>query len=225
MKELPILYNTDMVLAKLDGRKTVTRRPINVPSGWRLIGDSRTMDVPRPAIKYDDRIWFQWAEYFASGGVQIERCPWKPGDILYSRETWAKKFISQTDYTIHYAAGSVGYKGTWRPSIHMRKEYARIWERVVSVRAERLQDITEEDAIKEGAQYFKDLPIGPITPITSDPNRWSMESPQNTDQCLYTARMAFANVWQKIYGTWDDNPFVWVITTEILSTTGRPKDI
>jgi hypothetical protein len=222
MKILPILYNTDMVLAKLDGRKTVTRRPIKTPNGAYgfFVVKNKAGGVTR-VLAHDDNERTEKDD----GREWVINPPYRPGDILYVRETWAKKFISQTDYTIHYAAGGVGYKGTWRPSIHMPKEAARIWERVVSVRVERLQDITEEDAIKEGAQYFKDLPIGPITPITSDPNRWSMESPQNTDQCLHTARMAFANVWQKIYGTWDDNPFVWVITTEILSTTGRPKDI
>jgi len=242
MKELPMLYNTDMILAKMDGRKTQTRRPIKVPSSWIFTGDSRTRDIPRPAIKYDDRIWFQWAEHFASGGIQSERCPWKPGDILYARETWdyAEDELGRHDKKTKgdcfgkflYKANGDGNHGRWRPSIHMPKEAARIWDRVVDVRVERLQDISEEDAIAEGAQHFPHIPVGPITSsMNARPERWSMESSKDTDSCVSSAKWAFAGYIDKISPAmngnriWAANPWVWVVKTETLSTTGKPQNL
>jgi hypothetical protein len=237
MKVLPILYNTDMVLAKLDGRKTVTRRPMKIQPDDSGLHDHTQFPM---SVVSDLKGWHGTR---ADNGESIEfKAPYKPGHIIYVRETvyehgeWAWQSFPSGDgeevFRSHYprifsykAGGGKPDKFRTLPSIHMPKEAARIWERVVSVRAERLGDITEEDAIKEGARYFKDLPIGPITPVTSDPNRWSMGNPLNTDSCLSSARWAFASLWDKVYGTWYHNPWVWRIQTEILSTTGRPKDI
>ncbi|MCK2149473.1 hypothetical protein MYE70_10385 [Marinobacter alexandrii] len=106
----------------------------------------------------------------------------------------------------------------WRPSIHMPRWASRITLEITDVRVERLHDITEQDAIAEGAQHFPDLPS--THPYDQD-NRWSMEQPERTTQCLGSARMAFANYFCKLSGKapkgqvdpepWDSNPWVWVI--------------
>ena len=114
----PILFNTQMVRAILEGRKTVTREVIK----------------PR----------------------------YREGDVLYVRETWAP--WSRTEGImpkIHYKADGENLPGVkWRPSIHMPIEAARIFLRVTDMRVERLQDITIDDALHEGAdisQGFKDF--------------------------------------------------------------------
>jgi hypothetical protein len=81
--------------------------------------------------------------------------------------------------------------------------------------AERLTDISDEDAMAEGARKFDDLPS--THPYGQDP-RWSMETPVSTDQCLGSARMAFANYWEKIngLGSWHPNTWVWVIEFKMM---------
>ena len=99
----------------------------------------------------------------------------------------------------------------WRrkiPAIHMFRWASRITLEITAVRVERLQEISEADAQAEGAQRFPDLPYG-----GQPDNRWSMELPSSTGQCLHTPRMAFANYLNKVNGegTWDANPWVWVV--------------
>jgi hypothetical protein len=95
---------------------------------------------------------------------------------------------------------------------------SRITLEITDVRVERLQDISEEDAIAEGAQRFPDLPGK--NPWGQD-DRWSMEQPNSVDDCLGSARSAFGNYFCKLAGNapkgihdprpWDANPWVWVI--------------
>lgn len=100
----------------------------------------------------------------------------------------------------------------WTPSIHMEHRWSRISLEITSVRVERLQEITDADAAAEGARRFDNIPD--LNPYGQGP-RWSMESPTNTDQCLRTARFAFASLWNSISdetADWDANPWVWVVS-------------
>ncbi|MCM1427113.1 MAG: hypothetical protein NC118_10955 [Eubacterium sp.] len=203
---LPILFNTDMVRAILDGRKTVTRR---------IYKDKDT-----------ERI-----------------CPIRPGDILYVRETWA--FIPcircNGEYTrpgagmACYDTQAVEYgisdgcfvyradcKNTkqicWRPSIHMPKEAARIWLKVIDVRAERLQNI--RNFREEGIKLSESCEECYIACGGCD----SVNSPTGCDNEIE----AFINLWDSTikkadinrYG-WQANPFVWVIEFE---RCGKPEE-
>ena len=128
----PILFNTDMVRAILEGRKTVTRRVVKFKPGQN---PQWTGYIPDGQVLY------------GSNNIPASKSPYQPGDILYVRETWTRSM-----------AGTYLYKATdtpiildrWRPSIHMPKEAARLFLRVTDVRAERLQAITIEDIQKEG---------------------------------------------------------------------------
>lgn len=133
----PILFNTEMVRAILDGRKTVTRRVI------------------KPQPKEYQRIIFdtarkEWA-YTIGKSVFVDRlCKtrYRPGDILYVQETWAP--VDGGGY-IYRAGFGVGKNvPLWNPSTRMPKEAARIFLRVTDVRVERLQDITAEQCVSEG---------------------------------------------------------------------------
>lgn len=100
----------------------------------------------------------------------------------------------------------------WKSPVNMPRWVSRITLEITDISVQRLQDITEEQAILEGARRFDDLPSS--HPYKQD-DRWSMEKPEKTSQCLGTARMAFANYWNKNYEKkgfgWDRNPWVWVI--------------
>lgn len=190
-RALPILFNTEMVRAILDGRKTCTRRVIKLPENMDGVPVGKNGDSSNPL------------GFMYPGG--IKRPPYQPGDILYVRETWCALPVNEAGHmrghSIYYyrADGDLrpeGWRGKWRPSIHMPKEAARIWLKVTDVRVERLQEITEEQAKLEGCN-----------------------SGMLTGPC--TARGQFENLWNStikksdldLYG-WDANPRVWVIEFE-----------
>lgn len=195
----PILFNTEMVKAILEGRKTVTRRVIKpqIPNfaEVKLFGEK-----PTPFYIFD--------------GNQTELKPkYCIGDILYVRETWKKydKMIGtgsecHLESFIGYKANdntkvpSEFFESNWRPSIHMPKEAARIFLKVTNVRVERLQDITEEEAMQEGI-------IPNIDSFSNKLDKTSIE--------------LFSDLWNSTikkqdldeYG-WEANPYVWVIEFE-----------
>ncbi len=191
---LPILFNTDMVLAILDGRKTVTRRVVK-KSQCMLADRKEPHELDRRHALFDG---MTDAELVAC----TYRPPYKPGDTLYVRETWCKNADSEEYY---YAANRetgvcAPYGLKWRPSIHMPKQAARIWLRVMDVRVERLQDMTGQDILQEGVNCHV------------HPEAHYFEG---------NKKMMFEEVWNSTikrqdldrYG-WDANPWVWVIEFE-----------
>lgn len=199
---LPILFNTDMVRAILDGRKTVTRRCVK-PQHLKVLESpyhKAHQEVP------DDVLLKKLCEP-----------PYQPGDILYVRETWGDYRECQEGgcgyymYRADYPDGATAYlydEGTvcdlprWRPSLHMPKEAARIWLKVTDVRVERLQDMKPEDARKEGTKVKPEDCVGKFDYISE-------------------LLMLFSNLWNSTikksdldrYG-WDANPYVFVIEFE-----------
>lgn len=206
----PILFNTEMVRAILDGRKSCTRRLLKGPF---TVHPNGYITKPR-------------------GNENL--CPYEPpyqlGDIIYVRETWIEecgKYYYRADYDSDYLDScetlSGGYPAScrnhvmcegctatstrihWHPSIHMPKEAARIWLKVTDVRVERLQDITEDGAKAEGAID----------------NRGFIHSPENEYDSIHTAREHFAEIWNKTINKsdidrfgWNANPWVWVVEFE-----------
>lgn len=214
--EKPILFNTEMVKAILEGNKTQTRRVIKnkYPNadielfenkyGKRLV--YKQNDVPEPIINENGSRKVHLTAY-----EEIKK-PYEIGDILYVRETWAVcsalNLCSPNKCNIEHQLKEeiVWYKsdgeqpnegktagehligrGKWRPSIHMPRAAARIFLKVNDIRVERLQDISEADALKEGFE----------------------EAPE-----IFTSKELFQAEWNSIYKNWDENPWVWVIEFE-----------
>ena len=151
----PILFNTEMVRAILEGRKSCTRRICKdaneyvVPDMDFYNADKRTYAVHNFADK----------KHTEQLSIAERTCPICPGDILYVRETWCKgleRYIYRADYsdTEKFYRDGKEIEMKWRPSIHMPKEAARIWIKVTDVRVERLQEITGESALAEGADKY-----------------------------------------------------------------------
>lgn len=193
----PILFNTEMVRANLDGRKSCIRRLVK---GF----------VPDDAIwgytAFTPKGYISCRGTFADGyGEKFFKLPYQPGDILYVRETWHKgleRYMYRADYsdTEKFYRNGKEIEMKWKPSIRMPKEAARIWLNVTDVRVERLQEITNKDAEREGAQ--------PDYPFDYDVNKWP-----NLEH--------FKKIWNSTikksdldrYG-WNANPYVWVIEFE-----------
>lgn len=200
----PILFNTEMVRAILDGRKTCTRRIVRPP--YFVDGDEndkRSLITLRTATKNSSL-------YRQIGQMPYPDAPYRMCDILYVRETWYKspsRYMYRADYsnTERFYKDGKEVSIKWHPSIHMPKEAARIWLKVTDVRVERLQDVTEDGAKAEGAID----------------NRGFIHSPENEYDSIHTAREHFAEIWNSTikksdldcYG-WDANPWVWVIEFE-----------
>lgn len=264
-KEIPILFSTAMVQAKKAGRKTKTRRlkgleQINKNAGYHEYLGMRHVDIgPKKKRVY-------CAQFRFPPFIYNIPCPYgEPGDLLWVRETFRRychvdemgythfdkeiiEFAADNPPAIYLVDGDGAHEfnkdGTekfvpWRPSIHMPKDIARIWLEVTDVRVERLQDISEEDAIAEGVikiDYGIETPSGSASVDggkTFHPFKpqhvygYSVDSTCAREQSLSTARAAFGNLWQKINGadSWNSNPWVWVVSFKVLSTTGKPESL
>ena len=211
----PILFNTEMVRAILDGRKSCTRRickdanECTVPDMDFYNADMRTYAVHNFADK----------KHTEQLSIAERTCPICPGDILYVRETWErfecwncegdergncpkepqKSVLDKTCGCYMYrATNEISGDAKWHPSLHMPKEAARIWLKVTDVRVERLQEITLEQICREGVEIEYPYVL-------------------NGEEKIY----AFSNLWKSTikksdidrYG-WDASPWVWVIEFE-----------
>ena len=223
----PILFNTEMVRAILDGRKTCTRRickdanEYTVPDMDFYNADRRTYAVHNFADK----------EHMEQLSTVERTCPICPGDILYVRETWErfecwncegdergncpkepkKSVLNKTCGCYMYrATDEISGDAKWHPSIRMPKEAARIWLKVTDGRVERLQEITEDGAKAEGIN--EEWAMSWWSPTYYDPDSGGYPKYRDT--------FAF-EVWNKTikksdidrFG-WDANPWVWVIEFE-----------
>lgn len=200
MKSHPILFQGDMVRALLDDSKTQTRR-IFKPDRmtWDANGRYTTHAMRGGELSITGSGPFKpndWLHY----------CPYgQPGDQLWVRETFCPIYPQdptynggqpiEYDYRATYKHGdrlgdSLGIKKVWKPAIHMPRVASRILLEIVSVRVERLQDISESDAQAEG--------------VYTDP--------------ACPAYEGYRTLWEQINGpgSWDLNPWVWVVEFKVV---------
>ena len=202
-----ILFNTEMVRAILDGRKTCTRRVIK-PQPYGKCTYPLGFVTDSTEKKEVGCFGFGIDEY--GGSIQYAKPSYQPGDILYVRETW-KNAPNGYYYYEDWQRDDIADVTKWKPSIHMPKEAARIWLKVTDVRVERLQDITPKDAENEGVGdlFYEDIGY-------SEKNYGT-----EVDKDYGIAREQFAWLWDSTikksdldrYG-WDANPWVRVIEFE-----------
>lgn len=216
MKERPILFSAPMVRAILDGSKTQTRR------------------VVKPAPKLSGGTWYFHKRgcpvLLPNGSVAVDGCPYgQPGDRLWVREAWSLEMIGafgtahgyDSTYELRFRADDVAreihvapgesdpyiklydsQRGDWRPSIHMPRWASRILLEIVSVRVERLNEISAADSYWEGIDQC--LGLGSRAEIIDLARRMGTF----TDETL-----RYATLWESINGagSWDANPWVWVV--------------
>ena len=193
MKERPIIFSGPMVRALLDGNKTQTRRVVKMKPHHQI--EERDNGTPWPWMYDGERDADSWMA-----------CPYgQPGDRLWVRETFARidgqtRPWIETDYKATYTHGdrlgdTLGIKKRWTPSIHMPRAASRITLEITSVRVERLQDISEADAQAEGVTDDGSL----VTDLDGKDRGGTIA--------------AYATLWEVIngVGSWDDNPWVWVL--------------
>jgi hypothetical protein len=182
MKEHGLLFSGDMVRELLAGHKTMTRRPMRMQPVINLHGLVYEMKCGGSEEFLRREPW-----HFCSPGF-------KPGNRIWVRETWCHCSMHGGKYRATDKCNNPLHK--WIPSIHMPRWAARIVLEIVNVRAERVQEITPEDSVREGMRDTR-----PHDPL------WKCAALQD-----------FRNKWVKIYGieSWKRNDYVWVITTRLL---------
>ena len=197
MSVKPILFNTEMVRAILDGKKTCTRRIVKgaIPDDamWGY-----TMFTPKGCVSCR-------GVYADEYGEKFFRLPYQQGDILYVRETWCKGSWMNEKERYYYKADDNDFHCVWHPSIHMPKEAARIWLKVKDVLVERLQGIDGKGCVKEGIEEepLKDVGEEFVKGMYHD---------------LWDSTIKKSDIDR--YG-WDANPWVWVIEFE---RCDKPKE-
>lgn len=198
----PILFNTEMVRAIMDGRKSCTRRMVKPQPNEK---HTYPLGFVTDSTEKKEVGCFGFGINEYSGSIQYAKPQYQPGDILYVRETWGHPISLNSNKQYVFRADKIAESGfkndshIWHPSIHMPKEAARIWLKVTDVRVERLQDMTDDDAEAEGCFDYTSTALG------------------------------FPNVWDSIikksdldsYG-WNANPWVFVIEFERCK---KPKEV
>lgn len=181
IKERPILFADAMVRALLDGSKTQTRRVVKPQpiADSRFVGEAPYVGLACPHGKTGDRLWVRETHYIIGEGNQY-----------FYRATGG--FSQHKEFDEANGNTPLVWAGPWKPSIFMPRAACRTLLEITSVRVERLQDISEADALAEGCKpnYL--------------PNRAYEDQPY---------RSGFVSLWQGIngHGSWAANPWVWVI--------------
>tara|TARA_B100000700_G_scaffold200729_1_gene220881 strand:+ start:1075 stop:1743 length:669 start_codon:yes stop_codon:yes gene_type:complete len=212
MKTIPMIFNQQMVTALVDGRKTVTRRPLsNQP-----IKNGAFWDFKWGAASSLDYL------PIVAGHATANAAPFKIGDLIWVRETFCigrfeevdaehpddrELIIEQCTGDCRFIPRQFAYQEgateldevKWKPSIHMPRKASRLTLRVTNVRCERVQLITEESAQREGCApaFIDEFGNCPTTPRFKN---------------------GFYKLWDSIYSNWDENPWVWVIEFELIKS-------
>ncbi len=253
MKERGILFSAPMVRALLEGRKTQTRRlitpqprrplPGNYGSDdaelwlWNKGHSASTRTNIQRTVTEDAKTGRELSDVTAHLSLQemlLPHCPYGvPGDRLWMRETWG--FVQGAGVRIVYRADGTPqgrFRGTdidgmkWISPLFLKRVNSRITLEVTEVRVQRLQEISKEDAIAEGATRRDGKHGGGWSMDWSrvgQHSRFAAEGPgplTAQDVCLGTARMAFGRAWEDINGKrapWDSNPWVWAITFKVIA--------
>lgn len=206
MKQKPILFSTPMVQAILEGRKTMTRRTVKFPKNWN----------------HKDDVW----DWVALKDFHPNVFKYKVGDVLWVRETFLFYSDENANDAVLYKAephadefskGLFEGKPKWKPSIFMPKEACRIFLEITDIKVERLQDISEEDAIKEGIEseikadrkWFYNYLTKEFSFLGSENVRH-----EHLGKIYSSSQISFVTLWKSINGieSWEANPFVWVIS-------------
>lgn len=198
MTDKPILFSAPMIRALLDGRKTQERRVLK--------------PQPKNPVMYGERYLNRYSI----------------GDRLWVREAFLPRGLGLPISAImrpHYRADPESdkacWKGLWKPSIHMPRRYSRLTLIVTDVRVQRLQEISEEDAIADGIE----TDIWDMAPVARRYGTegwfvgWSMglTEPSVSVEADEVYRRSFQSLWNSINGpdAWDANPWVVVYGFEV----------
>lgn len=216
MKFIPKLFNTEMVIALLNGTKNQTRRT----KGLEKLTNHYFQSLVHHAT--GQFTFVENGNYNPTEDDIVKvNPPAKIGDVLWVRENfyasanfnnWTIKQLFDCKTPIYYTSDKKNnntveqplHSGRIRPSIHMPKEACRLFLEVTEITVEQLNNISESDAINEGIH---------MTWISNNPNECKFKNYIQDARGSLNAVQSYKSLWQKINGpkSWHDNPWVWVI--------------
>lgn len=194
----PILFSTGMVQAILEGRKTQTRRIIKVKGELGEIEHC------------NDGLYVNKTGKL--GNQFVVKSKYVKGDILWVRETWKDSPKQATWQEYSYKANyhpALAELTKWKPSIFMPKQAARLFLEVIDVKVERLNNISQIDAEREGI-YISD--VDPMNPLAY------LYTYNGSKKAFFSTKDGFEHLWKSINGenSWSANPFVWVYEFKVI---------
>ncbi len=211
MKEHPILFSAPMILAILDGKKTQTRRAFKDKANWHFIEGKGDISIC-PYGQVGDRLWAREtfgvvSHAFDDNGGIID---WNPDrhavaihEMPFGNGYYSGHVIYRADGEFSWCDddGAFDEKSCWKPSIHMPRVASRITLEIIDIRVERLNEISEQDALSEGVV------------IDTSPCDHIRRSCDDIGCAGQTAKGMFKWLWKLIYGkdSWQQNPWVWVV--------------
>lgn len=235
MKSRPILFSAPMVRALMEEIKTQTRRIVKPqpPTGHSFAGftmsSTHTADEGKATWGAGD------TSVFLNSAHRV-RCPFgEPGDMLWVRETWAADACWNKTKAgeipngqriwydgINFPDRPQAVRGRWRPSIHMPRWASRIALEITGIRAERLLDISQADAIAEGIQRMpcdcaREGTTRPVCPHSEFGIHFKDYSESEPISCVRPS-FSYMTLWESIngVGSWSANPWVWVIDFKLV---------
>lgn len=215
MKFVPMLFSTEMVQSILAGRKNQTRRVVKPqPDDDVLWNDDK---FPR---SFDSKLKGWNGTVNETGESKEFRCPYgQVGDVLWVREKFS--FTEEWDdigqkFNYFYAADYEDSFLTYKPSIHMPKEACRLFLKIKDIRVERVNEISEADAISEGIKHDSQFNNYECY-LCGNPNGFHIGATNMCDDGFYSNPIdSFASLWSSInsQASWQIGVWVWVIEFE-----------
>ena len=244
MTSRPILFSGPMVRALLDVTKTQTRRAVKPqPTVYARAGADALARLMLPHCPYGkpgDLLWVRetWVDLLAVSPATDQPMPIGDGERLIEAPTFwlddqGRKRWNYDGKVIAYRANSDvefcdgnGFGGDmadkddmprWRPSIHMPRWASRLTLRITDVRVQRLQGISEADAIAEGIERRTDCPGWNRFSLAGDSFAIKESGAKGSVPTSFP-KLAYRSIWEHINGpeSWDANPWVWAISFEVL---------
>ncbi len=250
MKERPIIMGAESVRAILEGRKTQTRRVVkpqpkfigapNVPFKTDDANPRGIIDCPYG--KVGDRLWVRenWGVVSHTFDENENICDWKPNrpatpiqELKFGTGYYDGHVIYEADGGFEWNAGddcSIETKSDWKSSMFMPRSASRITLEITDIRVERLQDISEEDAIAEGVEFFEgplyasaescDNGEAPIE-VRTVYRDYSIKEEDNEGYNFFChAKDSYCTLWNSLNAKrgypWEKNPWVWVLTFKVV---------
>tara|TARA_R110002033_G_scaffold170862_1_gene214532 strand:- start:1127 stop:1762 length:636 start_codon:yes stop_codon:yes gene_type:complete len=195
IKTTPMIFNSEMVRALLAGNKTQTRRIIKHQPFVSDVFPSLVFPKNKKELEEGAGLFYPNAK-----SSVLAMCPFgQADDLIYVRETFAYQTGDDNEPLnpqVYLYAETDSWDGIRVPSIHMPRRVSRLTLKITSVRVERIQDISEEDAKKEGVSFLRDVP--------------------DCDETL-TEKQLFGFLWDSVYPkSWSKNQWVWVVDFEVI---------
>lgn len=213
-KEHPILFSTSMVQAILEGRKTQTRRIVKIQPDSECYFEMKIADG------------LLIIDYNQGDENPTVKCPYgKIGDVLWVRETFliiplTNSILFKADNNDKFllSMGQILENAKWKPSIFMPRAACRIFLQIINIRVERLQDISPGDACDEGINYWNiDADAFEGGELGADFENYMWKDDEKYEDYFFptygSCIHSYQSLWEKINGagSWQANPFVWVI--------------